>query len=201
VKIGVLGGTFDPVHRGHIMMAEEAKKSLNLAEVLMVPAGQPMSRDRDNQVTSAEHRLEMLRLAVDDEPDVKISTVELERPGASYTVDTLSVLKQEYTGGDLYFILGWDSLEYIDRWRQPERIIELCRLVAIPRPGFGRPDLNLLEKTVPGIYNRVIFLDKPWVDISASAIRELASRGEPIGRLVPGEVAEYITKHKLYMAH
>jgi nicotinate-nucleotide adenylyltransferase len=201
VKIGVLGGTFDPVHRGHIMMAEEARKALKLAEVLMVPAGQPVSRDKDNQITSARHRLEMLRLAVDDESYIKISTIELERPGASYTVDTLSELKQKYKDGDLYFILGWDSLEYIDRWRQPERIIELCRLVAIPRPGFNRPNLKLLEKSIPGISRRVIFLDKPRVDISASTIRELASRGKPIGQLVPGVVAEYIAKHKLYMSH
>ena len=198
MKIGVLGGTFDPVHLGHIAMAEEAEKSLGLAEVIIVPAGQPMSKSTE-RITPADQRIEMLRLAAAGIPHLKVSSMEIERPGLSYTVDTIAALKKQY--GDkveIYFILGWDSLEQLADWREPKRIIEMCYLAAVPRPGWPRPSLEALEKDIPGISKKVVFLDKPKLDISASAIREMEARGESIDRLVPGPVAGYIKKHKLY---
>ncbi len=198
MKIGVLGGTFDPVHRGHIMIAEEAKDALSLSEVLMVPAGQPMFKANE-RITSAEHRLAMLRLAVAGRPHMKVSTVEIERPGPSYTVDTVAELKGQLgDGDDIYFIIGWDSLEQFHEWREPARILSMCCLAAVPRPGWPRPDTQALEARVPGISGRVVFLDKPQVDISASDIRDLAAKGESIDRLVPGPVADYIKENKLY---
>jgi nicotinate-nucleotide adenylyltransferase len=200
MKIGVLGGTFDPVHRGHIMMAEEAKNALSLSEVLMVPAGQPVYKIHKN-IASAEHRLAMLRLAVAGRPYLKVSTIEIERPGPSYTVDTIAGLRKQYGGGDeIYFILGWDSLAQLPDWREQVRLVSLCFLAAVPRPGRPRPDLEALEVRVPGISKRVVFLEKPQVDISASAIREMAARGESIDHLVPAPVAGYIKKHRLYTA-
>ncbi len=137
MKIGVLGGTFDPVHRGHIMMAEEAMKSLGLSEVLLVPAGQPISKMKD-RLTPAEHRLQMLRLAVAEKPHLKVSTMEIERPGPSYTVDTIAELRKKYGSQDeIFFILGWDSLAQLPDWREPARIISMCSLVAVPRPGLS----------------------------------------------------------------
>jgi GTP-binding protein len=198
-KIGVLGGTFDPVHQGHILIAEEARAALDLDEVLLMPAGQPMSRDYE-KVTTARHRLEMLRLAVADNPELKVSTVEIERQGPSYTVDTISELKKDYGRSDeIYFILGWDSLAQLPDWHEPNRLVSLCYLVAVPRPGWKRPVLKSLEGVLPGISKKVIFLDKPRVDISATDIRELARKGESISHLVPKAVAEYIRKNKLYM--
>lgn len=198
MKIGVLGGTFDPVHRGHVMMAEEARDALSLSEVLMVPAGQPMFKV-NNKIAPAEHRLAMLRLAVAGKPHLRVSTIELERPGPSYTVDTIAALRERYGGGDeIYFILGWDSLEQLPEWYESARLISQCFLAAVPRPGWPRPDLKTLEAGVPGISRRVVFLKKPRVDISASAIREKSARGESIARLVPAPVAGYIKKHKLY---
>lgn len=198
MKIGVLGGTFDPVHRGHILMAEEAKNALSLSEVLMVPAGQPVYKINKN-IASAEHRLAMLRLAVAGRPYLKVSTIEIEHPGPSYTVDTIAGLRKQYGVGDeIYFILGWDSLAQLPEWREPARLVSLCFLVAVPRPGRPRPDLNSMEASLPGISRRVVFLEKPQVDISASAIRVMAARGESIAQLVPGPVAEYIKKNKLY---
>ena len=198
MKIGVLGGTFDPVHLGHILMAEEAMKSLGLAEVLLVPAGQPISKMKE-QLTPAEHRLQMLRLAVAERPHLKVSTMELERPGPSYTVDTITELRKKYGSKDeLLFILGWDSLAQLPNWREPARIIGMCSLVAVPRPGFPRPDLKALEKNIPGISKRVVFLEKPRADISATDIRKKVARGKSIDHLVPAPVAEYIEKHKLY---
>lgn len=198
MKIGVLGGTFDPVHRGHIAMAEEAVKSLGLSEVLLVPAGQPMSKS-DGRITPAKHRIRLLNLAAAGKPYLKVSSMEIERPGPSYTVDTIAAIKKQY--GDkteIYFILGWDSLAQIGDWREPKRIVEMCYLVAVPRPGWPRPNIDLLEKDIPGITKKVVFMDKPRLDISASAIREMAGRGESIDHLVTREVEEYIKKHKLY---
>lgn len=200
MKIGVLGGTFDPVHLGHIMMAEEARKSLGLSEVLLVPAGQPMTRSKES-LAPAEHRLQMLRLAAAESPHLKVSALEIDRPGPSYTVDTLDELRKQYGVEDeIYFILGWDSLAQLPIWREPARIINMCLLVAIPRPGWPRPSLKTLEKDIPGISKKVIFLEKPNVDISATDIREKVARGEPISRFVPRQVANYIKKQGLYKA-
>jgi nicotinate-nucleotide adenylyltransferase len=198
VKIGVLGGTFDPVHLGHIGMADEARKALDLAEVIFVPAGQPVGKST-RRVTPAEQRIEMLRLAIIGRPYLKISFMEIERPGPSYTVDTLDALRKRYGGkAEIYFILGWDSLAQLPEWHEPGRIVEMCSLVAVPRPGYPRPDVKILEKTVPDISKKLVYIDEPNLDISAMAIREKAARGEPVDHLVPGLVAEYIKKHRLY---
>jgi len=198
MKIGVLGGTFDPVHLGHLIMAEEVRVSLGLSEIILVPAGQPLLKPA-HPITPAEHRLQMLHLAIADRPHFRVSTLEIERPGPSYTVDTIAELRGQYgSEAEIFFILGWDSLAQIAEWREPLRIIEMCYLVAVPRPGYQRPDLEALEASVPGVSQRVVFLEKPQIDISASAIRELVARGKPINHLVPEPVAEYIIKHKLY---
>ena len=201
MKIGVLGGTFDPVHLGHLMVAEEARVSLGLSEILLVPAGQPPLKP-SHPITPAEHRLQMLRLAIADRPYFKVSAMEIERPGPSYTVDTIAELRRQYDSKDeIFFILGWDSLAQLPQWREPSRLIKMCYLVAVPRPGYQRPDLEALEASIPGISRRVVFLEKPQIDISASAIRERAARGLSLRRLVPEPVAEYIRQHKLYSAH
>ncbi len=200
MKIGVLGGTFDPVHLGHVRMAGEARQALGLAEVIFVPAGQPMLKSVDRIITPAGQRVEMLRLALIGKPYFKISCMEIERPGPSYTVDTLDAITKRYGGqAGLYFILGWDSLAQLTDWREPGRIVAMCHLVAVPRPGYPRPDLSILEKKIPGISPKVTFLDKPNLDISATMIREKVARGEAIDRLVPGLVAEYIKKYRLYL--
>lgn len=200
MKIGVLGGTFDPVHLGHVRMAGEARQALGLAEVIFVPAGQPMLKSIDRAITPAGQRVEMLRLALIGKPYFKISYLEIERPGPSYTVDTLEAFTKRYAGkAGLYFILGWDSLVQLTDWKEPGRIVAMCHLVAVPRPGYSRPDLTVLEKKIPGISPKVTFLDKPNLDISATMIREKLVRGEAIDRLVPGPVAEYIKKHRLYL--
>jgi nicotinate-nucleotide adenylyltransferase len=179
-------------------MAEEAKAALDLAEVLLVPAGQPMSKPSDT-VTPARHRLEMLRLAAAGSPYLKVSPVETERKGPSYTVDTIAEMKKTYGKNDeIYFILGWDSLSQLPDWHEPSRLINTCFLVVVPRPGWSRPGIKALEGVLPGISKKVIFLDRPKVDISATAIRELAANGESIDHLVPRAVAEYIKKNKLY---
>ena len=198
MNIGVLGGTFDPIHMGHLIVAEEAKVRLKLAEVLFVPAGLPWLRV-NSPLSVAEHRVQMVRLAIGDKPYFKLSTTEIERAGPSYTVDTIAELKGQLGAEDeLFFILGWDCLAELPKWREPSRLIAMCRLVAVPRVGSPAPDLNSLEASIPGLVERVILLDKPRVDISASEIRDRVARGLSIEHLVPEPIARYIGEQGLY---
>ena len=200
MNIGVLGGTFDPVHNGHLMVAEEVKVRLNLAEVIFVPAGQPWLKI-DWDITPAEHRLQMLRLALADKPDFKLSAMEIERTGPSYTIDTVDELRGQLGGeNELFFILGRDNLAQLPQWHEPSRLLEMCYLVAVNRPGALRPDLKVLEKSLPGISQRVMLLDSPKIDISASAIRNRVARGLSVRHLVPEPVNRYIKEHRLYLA-
>ena len=199
MKIGVMGGTFDPVHKGHLIVTEEVRSRLGLAEVLFVPAGQPWL-NKTGAILAAEHRVQMVRLAIADKPYFRLTTMEVERAGPSYTIDTITELKAQLEPGDeLFFILGWDSLAQVPLWRQPSRLIELCRLVAVPRPGCSLPDLDSLSAVTSGLSQRVIILDKPEIDISATEIRKRVAQGLSIDHLVPEPVAEYIRKHQLYL--
>jgi nicotinate-nucleotide adenylyltransferase len=199
MKIGVLGGTFDPIHLGHLIVAEEARAKINLTQTLFVPAGQPWLKT-NNVISPAEHRVEMIRLAIADKPYFKLSTMEIERPGPTYTVDTIAALKGQLSPGDeLFFILGWDNLIQLPQWREPSRLIKMCHLVAIPRVGYPTPDLTSLEAAVPGLSQSLVLLDKPWIDINASVIRQRVAQGLSISHLVPEPVERYIKQHKLYV--
>jgi nicotinate-nucleotide adenylyltransferase len=198
VNIGVLGGTFDPVHIGHLVVAEEARMKLGLSEVLFVPAGQPWLK-RDHDITQAVHRVEMVRLAIADNPHFNLCTLEIERPGLSYTVDTLTMLqKQLGSGASLFFILGRDTLAELPLWKEPQKVVQLCRLVVPPR--LGSRDLKHLNAAIPGLLDKVIQLDMPVIGISSSEIRQRIAQGLPIRYLVPPEVEKYITEHKIYPA-
>jgi len=199
MNIGVLGGTFDPIHMGHLIIAEEVKARLNLAEVLFVPAGQPWLK-ANNLISPAEHRVQMVRLAIADEPSFKLSTMEIERAGPSYTVDTIAELRGQIEAGDkLFFILGWDNLMQLPQWREPTRLVTMCRLVPVPRVGYPSPDFNSLEAAIPGLSQSIIMLDTPQIEISSSEIRDRVARGLSIHHLVPVPVEQYIKQHKLYV--
>ena len=199
MKIGVLGGTFDPIHKGHLAIAEAAMKRLGLDEVYFVPAARTPLKESDT-ILAAEHRVKMVRLAIADYPYFKLSTIEIDRPGPSYTVDTIAELRKKLgADNELYFIIGLDSLVQLPRWREVSRIIQMCRLVAVPRPGYSLPDMDSLEAAIPGISQRLIILDEPKIDISATEIRQRAKRGQSINHLVPEAVVVYIKKNKLYL--
>jgi len=195
-RIGVLGGTFDPIHYGHLAAAEEARAKLNLREVIFVVAGLPPHK-LDEEIAPAEDRYDMVELAVASNPHFSVSRIDIDRPGPSYTVDTIALLRQEWTE-EIYFIMGIDSLMEIDTWHQPQRLIQLCRLVAVERPGY-EPDLERLEETIPGITARTEIIDMPEVDISSTDLQRRVREGLPIKYQVPPEVEEYIYQHRLYL--
>jgi len=198
MDIGVLGGTFDPIHNGHLIIAEEARLKLRLERVIFVPAGKPWFKGHRN-IAPGEHRLEMIRLAIVPNPRFSVSTVDLERAGPSYTVHTLPDLKRELGGEPtFYFILGIDALAGLPLWKEPQGVVEMCYLVAARRPGVGGLDMEALERAMPGISSRIILLDNPLIDISSTDIRQRVAAGLPITNLVPDAVEQYITEKGLY---
>jgi nicotinate-nucleotide adenylyltransferase len=198
MKVGVLGGTFDPVHLGHLIIAEDVREQLKLDKVLFVPSGHPWLKE-ERIITSAEHRISMLRQALASNPHFQISLVDVERGGPSYTVDTLADLKHQFgDSASFFFILGWDSLRDIRLWKDPALIIQLCRLVAVRRPGSAKHGLSTLETALPGISQHVTLLSKPLIGISSSDIRRRVARGLSIKYLVPEAVETYIRENGLY---
>jgi nicotinate-nucleotide adenylyltransferase len=196
VNIGVLGGTFDPIHIGHLVVAEEARIKLGFSEVLFVPAGQPWLK-LDRNITPADHRVEMVRRAISDNPHFKLCTIEVECSGPSYTVDTLAMLRKQLgSEASLFFILGRDTLAGLHLWKEPKKLVKLCRLVVAPR--LGAKDLKHLETEIPGLLDKVIQLDMPVIGVSSSEIRQRIAGGLPIRYLVPAEVEKYITVRKVY---
>jgi nicotinate-nucleotide adenylyltransferase len=196
MNIGVLGGTFDPIHMGHLIAAEEARIKLGFKEVLFVPAGQPWLKS-DRTITPAVHRVEMVRRTIADNPHFKLCTLEVERPGPSYAVDTLTMLRKQLgSKASLFFILGRDALAELPLWKEAEKLVQLCKLVVAPR--LGSKDLKHLETAIPGLLDKVIQLDMPVIGISSSGIRQRLAQGLSIRYLVPAEVEKYITEHKIY---
>jgi len=195
-KIGVLGGTFDPIHYGHLAAAEEARAKLGLQEVIFVVAGLPPHK-LNEEITPVKHRYAMVELAIASNPHFSLSRIDIDRPGPSYTVDTIALLRKGRKE-EIYFIMGMDSLMEIDTWHEPQRLIQLCRLVAVERPGFV-PDLERLEEAIPGIAARTEIIDMPQMEISSTDIQRRVREGLPIKYQVPPEVEEHIYKHRLYL--
>lgn len=193
---GVFGGTFDPVHLGHLILAQEARERLGLRQVLFVPAGQPWMKDR--AITPAAHRLAMLQLAVEDNLAFAISRIETDHPGSSYTAETLARLSEGMPGERLFFFLGWDSLEDLPRWKDPESVLALAGLVVFPRAGYPAPDLPGLERLLPGVGKRLHLMGGPLIQISSTEVRRRVRGGLSIRYLVPGAVEKYILGKGLY---
>lgn len=197
VKVGVLGGTFDPIHNGHLVAAEEARVALGLDRVLFAPAAQnPLKGAR---ASSAEDRAAMVVLAIADNPAFALSRVDLDRPGPSYTVDTLAVQRAEMAPQDeLFFILGYDSLAELPRWHQPRRLLELAVLVGVTRPGWERLDVEALERALPGARERIRLLPIPYIGTSSTDLRRRVREGRPIRYQVPDAVERFVRQRGLY---
>jgi nicotinate-nucleotide adenylyltransferase len=198
MRLGILGGTFDPPHFGHLRMAEAALSQLALAMVLFAPAGvQPLKQEERSSMP--EHRARMLELAIADQSHFALSRADLDRPGPHYTVDLLTIIQQQYPAAALWFIMGEDSLSDLLRWREPARLIQLARLAVLRRSG-GEPDWPTLDRELPDLRSRIDWIEHAAIDISASDIRQRVQHGLPIGTLVPPEVLAFIVTQHLYTA-
>ncbi|MBI2861577.1 MAG: nicotinate-nucleotide adenylyltransferase [Chloroflexi bacterium] len=197
MRLGVLGGTFDPIHLGHMAAAEEVRVALGLDRVLFVPAGEPPHKPGAS-VTPTRHRLSMVEAAVASNPFFEVSLVDVDRPGPSYSVDTLRILREQLgSEAELYFIVGLDALAEIPTWRSPKELLSLCHVVAVSRPRlmFNPMALDAID---PSFSKKLHFVPMVELDISATDLRRRVPEGLPIKYLVPESVEDYIFSHSLY---
>lgn len=198
MRIGILGGTFDPVHIAHLIIAEEARVKLALEAVVFIPAGRPWLK-ADQPISPAPLRLEMARLAVAPNPNFRISSIEVDRPGLTYTIDTVEVLRKEWgTEAEIHFILGMDAVRDLHRWKEPEHLLKLCGLAVFGRPDYQDVPLAELEEIAPGASSRIQFLRDPQIGVSGSEIRRRVEQGISIRYLVPRSVERFIQDNRLY---
>jgi nicotinate-nucleotide adenylyltransferase len=198
MRRGILGGTFDPIHTGHLILAQEVLGQLGLDEIWFVPTGEPWMK-RGQRLTSQVHRKEMVELAIKGNERFKLSTLEMDRPGKTYTVDTLEELRAgEMRDDEVLFIMGVDTLNSVHLWKSPERVLELAQLVVALRPGHGALDVGSLAAIDPTIGERLMTVRLPLIEISGTELRRRAASGESYRYLVPDAVGEYIKTNGLY---
>ncbi|HEY4036721.1 MAG TPA: nicotinate-nucleotide adenylyltransferase [Ktedonobacteraceae bacterium] len=200
-RIGLIGGTFDPIHYAHLVVAEEVHAALNLTEIVFIPAGQPPHK-REQECTQSHHRLAMVQLAIASNPHFSLSQVEIDRQGPSYLVDTLRILHDQWgPDTELFFVIGWDSLEEFHTWYKSADILaQLTGLVAVRRPGYEE-DIGYnkeLETRLPGITQRLMVVPAPQLAISSTDLRRRVAEGRPIKYQTPETVENYIIEHGLY---
>lgn len=198
MRLGLMGGTFDPIHYGHLVAAEVARYEFGLSRVVFIPAGQPPHK-LDRQISPAAHRVAMVRLAVASNPYFEVSTAEVDRPGPSYTVETVSLFRRFYPGAEIYFITGADAVAEISTWHRSEELVRLCRVVAVTRPCYDLEELGRSLAELGEGFERVSLLPAPGVAVSSTEIRERVHAGKPIKYLLPEAVEDYIARHGLYL--
>lgn len=196
MKIGIFGGTFDPPHFGHLALAAAARDELGLDKVLWVPAADPPHK-QGRPITPAADRLAMVKAAIAGQTGFEVSRVDLDRPGPHFTADMLALLARRYPGAELVFVMGGDSLRDLPTWGRPQEIVARATLAVLRRPG-DRVDLPALEAVLPGLTDKVVFIDEPPMRHSGRAIRERAAAGQPLDGLVPPRVARLIAQRGLY---
>jgi nicotinate-nucleotide adenylyltransferase len=192
-RVGVMGGTFDPIHHGHLVAASEVQSWFGLDEVVFVPTGAPWQKS-DRVVTPAEDRYLMTVIATASNPRFSVSRVDIDRGGPTYTIDTLRDLRKAYPDAELYFITGADARADIFTWRDAEEVFGLAQFVGCTRPGYAMDPATLTK--IP--YDRVTMVEVPALAISSTDCRRRTKRGEPVWYLVPDGVVQYIAKHHLY---
>lgn len=200
MQLGIFGGSFDPVHRGHLLLADCCWRQARLDRVLLIPAAHQPHKSRAPEAGDAD-RMAMLRLAIAGRPEFEASSLELDRGGASYTVETLRALRQSVPDAELFFLLGADALADLPRWREPQQICELATPVAVRRAGSGEPDYDALAGIVSAARLgeiRAAQVDMPATAVSSSEVRRRIAAGDPWETLTAPAVAEYIIAHRLY---
>jgi nicotinate-nucleotide adenylyltransferase len=197
VKLGIMGGTFDPIHLGHVAMAEAAADCAGLDRVLLIPASVPPHRAA--ATAAASDRLAMVRLAATGHPRLEVTDIELRRAGPSYTVDTLRALARERPGSELHLLLGWDAARDIGAWHAPEEVLRLARPVVVSRPGYPVPtERDLAAAGIEPTW--AILCDVPTPEVDSTDVRRLVERGASLAGLVDPAVEAYLKRHRLYAA-
>lgn len=197
-RLGVMGGTFDPIHYGHLVTAESVRHQFGLAKVIFVPAGRPPHKANE-KISAPEHRLAMTRLAVASNPCFEVSALEIERPGPSYSYDTVLEIKRRYRPVEVYFITGADAVLEILTWHRVEELLAACYVVAATRPGYDLTTLREKLAQLPAqLVNQIVPIEVPALAISSTEIRRRVREGKPIKYLLPEAVEAYIMEHGLY---
>lgn len=197
-RIGLFGGTFDPPHLGHLILASEARSQLDLTRLLWTVTPDPPHK-QDQPITPLEHRLAMVKLAIEDDPFFELSEVELGRPGPQYTVDTLKLVAQQNPSAEIVPIIGGDSLQELPTWHQPKEILYTAHWVGVMRRPGEETNLEALEHELPGIRSKVHYVNAPLLEIASREIRNRVATGKPFRYYLPGPVYEYINEHHLYL--
>jgi nicotinate-nucleotide adenylyltransferase len=185
-KVGILGGTFDPPHHGHLLIANEVLSSLQLDEVWFMPNQEPPHKKKSETIKN-EDRLQMLELAVKDNQQFQVESIELERSGPSFTIETIKILKSKYPDYQFFFIIGADMIEYLPKWHKINELVELVQFVGVDRPDYNH------DTDYP-----IIYVDVPAIEVSSSLIRERLKKGKTVRYLLPEPVIEYIKECRLY---
>jgi nicotinate-nucleotide adenylyltransferase len=198
LRIGILGGAFNPPHIGHLVCAQEAYVQLELDKVVFVPTGQAPHREIEED-PGGEVRLELCEAAIDGDDRFEVSRAELDREGPSYTADTLAGLHEGSPGDELFLLLGGDQAASLGRWHEPEKVLELATLSVVERVGYTRSTISIQLGRLKGA-DRVTYLDMPLMQVSSTSVRKRVATGRPIRYLVPGRVVDYIESNGLYTA-
>jgi nicotinate-nucleotide adenylyltransferase len=200
LKIGIMGGTFDPIHNGHLIIAETVRENLRLDKVLFIPCSiQP--NKLSSAITEGHHRLEMVKLAVAGNSGFEASDIEINREGITYSIDTLNELSKLYgKGSELVFIIGADTVWELVKWKSFEKVFKLCSFAAVPRPGYGNARMKKrIEALIKSYGANIMLTESPSIDISSTDIRKRFASGVSARYLVPDSVLDYINDNRLYI--
>lgn len=196
-KIAIMGGAFDPIHYGHLVTAQAVYDNFDVDRVVIMPLGDAPHKEMNG--AAAAQRYEMAEAAVKDNPAFAVSPMEVNRAGKTYTVDTISEIKRINPGLTIYFVMGADEIQSIETWRQPERLLKLCSIIAVTRPGFDTAHIKQIIGRVKEKYGcEIYFLEVPSLDISSTDLRERIKEGRAVRYLMPHEAEKYIDEHDLY---
>jgi nicotinate-nucleotide adenylyltransferase len=196
-RIGLFGGTFDPPHLGHLILASEAQTQLELDRLLWILTPEPPHKHAQ-RITPVADRLAMVQLAIKDNPAFELSRIELERPGPHYTLDTIKLIADQNPGADIVPIIGGDSLRDLPKWHEPQQLVYACHWIGVMRRPHEDSSLDELESQLPGISSKVHYVDAPLLEIASREIRNRIAEGKSVRYYLPATVYEYINQHHLY---
>lgn len=196
-RIGLFGGTFDPPHLGHLILASEAQSQLELDRLLWILTPEPPHK-LDQMITPTEHRLAMVNLAIGDNPLFELSRVELDRPGPHYTLNTIRLIAEQNPGAEIILIIGGDSLRDLPTWREPREIVAACHEIGVMKRPHENAALDELERDLPGIRAKIRYVDTPLLEIASRELRNRIAEGRSVRYYLPTSVREYIEQKRLY---